>query len=223
MVVHRTEGTVPVAPVSWQDTTLTSYVLRPASCVLLALLAAHHQGREVPDPSRQRFTAPRTSPVHHHRRGNPSPSHNNQVRVPVAAPRLRTGSSWAARKPPSTLTPAPLPPPLLPPPPPPSPSPFPFPSPYRSQDVEALCALLTRATQFTELDLGYNRIDDAGCVALQKFLEVGCSCLSLPATTETPSQHVACACLFFPATPETLPTPHPTPIPACVWHAGNAN
>jgi hypothetical protein len=40
------------------------------------------------------------------------------------------------------------------------------------QDVPALCALLTKATSFTELDLGYNRIGDEGCVALQKFLEV---------------------------------------------------
>jgi len=47
------------------------------------------------------------------------------------------------------------------------------------EDVEALCALLTRATSFSELDLGYNRIDDAGCVALQKFLEIGQSIKTL--------------------------------------------
>ena len=35
-----------------------------------------------------------------------------------------------------------------------------------------MCALLTKATSFTEIDLSYNRISDAGCVALQKYLEM---------------------------------------------------
>eukprot|EP00729_Bicosta_minor_P018190 gene18190-16546_t len=39
-------------------------------------------------------------------------------------------------------------------------------------DIPALCALLTKATSFTEIDLSYNRISDAGCVALQKYLEM---------------------------------------------------
>jgi len=40
------------------------------------------------------------------------------------------------------------------------------------EDIPALCALLTKATSFTEIDLSYNRISDAGCVALQKYLEM---------------------------------------------------
>jgi Ran GTPase-activating protein (RanGAP) involved in mRNA processing and transport len=38
--------------------------------------------------------------------------------------------------------------------------------------MPALCALLSNATSFTEIDFSYNRISDAGCVALEKYLSI---------------------------------------------------